>query len=194
MNASTYDPKSSTCGPVGSGHSNSPKHTRTTLGHLYPPWGQDTATWAAVLGTPRCIRGGTHSSCPALLVMQRPHATTSAWTPREGDRRECSVPQTQICCPSLTHIWSIQEKPAKSKHCAKWSIVSLAAQFPRHRDCQMGCSGGTPLLWPNAAPQASSLEHKSRRNLTSWLRSPLTALQPTERKSYWEIIRRKTLL
>lgn len=149
-------------------------HSTALLGHLQPPWGHDTATGAAELGSPQCTCGWTHSHMPALLVMPRPHVTASARTQREEDRRECSVPpQTQSCCPSLTHIWGTQEKPAKSKHCAKLSVVSLAAQLPRLRDCQMGCSRGTLLLWPNAAPQASSLEHRSIKNLTAWLRITL---------------------
>lgn len=44
-----------------------------------------------------------HVHMPAFLVMQRPHVThtawTTAWSKREEDRRECSVPQTQICSP-----------------------------------------------------------------------------------------------
>lgn len=138
---------------------------------------------------------------PAFLVMQRPHVTPTAWTrarsKREEDRRECSVPQTQICSPSLTHMRSVQEKPAKSKHCAKLSIVYLVAQFPKHTDCQsdgVGCSGGTllqdqmlhpePLVWSTRAEVTS---------LHSW-GLPWTTVQPTEEhKSYRDIIKRKTL-
>lgn len=100
----------------------------------------------------------------ALLVMQRPHITTRAWarawSQREEDKRECRVPQTQICCPSLTHIWSIQEKPAKSKDCAKLRIVSPAAQLPRQlsdgllrRDTAPVTKSCTPSLQPGAQEQ-----------------------------------------
>lgn len=82
-----------------------------------------------------------HVHMPAFLVMQRPHVTpfpwTRAWSKREEHGRECSVPQTQLCSPSLIHIWSIQEKPAKSKHCAQLNLAYLVAQLPRHTTCQM---------------------------------------------------------
>lgn len=89
-NASTYDPRSSTCGPVRSGHLDSseargdhtPQPSRVICTHLraktQPPGLQCWAHPTAHVDGHVPPSQQPHVHMPALLVMQRPHVTTSA--------------------------------------------------------------------------------------------------------------------
>lgn len=87
-NASIYDPRSSTCGPVRSGHFHSPE----AHGDLTPQPSWVTCTQPGASTQPPGLQCWAHPTAhvdghvpptqqphmPALLVMQGPHVTTSA--------------------------------------------------------------------------------------------------------------------
>ena len=136
----------------------------------------------------------TTASHPHACIFS--HAKTTRHTHRvkqtgrgqEGMRHATYTDPQPLPRPHLKH------SRKASKHCAKWSIVYLAAPFPRLSD-GIGHSGGTlllqhqllhpePLVWSTGA-EATSLH--------DW-GSPLTTVQAAEKyKSHRGSIKRKTL-
>lgn len=210
-NDSIYEPKAMSRGPARSDHldssevlgDNIPQHSCVICTHLGARHGHldckagHTPTTRVDGHIPPIQQPCVHM--PAFLVMQRPHVTPTAWkawSKREEDRRECSVPQTQICSPSLAHFWSIQEKP-KSKTSCQMQYCASSCSAPQTHGLSdgTGSSGGT-LLLQHQMLHPESLDCTERAQVTSlhsW-GSPLTTVQPTEEhESYRDIIKRKTL-